>query len=412
MIQDYKDYIIKNELDIIWTTWSNPSSGEIRTAAYKPIYTDSYAAWADAGNKKCTKKNCTGIFVISDDDKKIRIMNKWRCNVCTTKKDILYRDVDASSDGRKKPKLYFGNRDTVRFYAGKGRTFYSTLIVYDKKIIDPYAQFSDVSLMKSVTLGIDIDLKNGCITDAKNREELQKTINIIREKFLDKIVPGSYNIQTSGNGVYILIHHLLVQKNVFEVCTFYNVLITELNKEIENDYVKLDALNGPSRVFKLVGSIHQAYDIVAIPLKHDVNLTKMSENDFKLKNFNIENYKDKNGNLEYYTRCDMKDSDSLYEYLKNNFAMLPTSSPRAMRAAKRGDIDETKWAEKCAEFMKKEAWIMLDVDMPGEVYYRIKDNGLEMNLFRIPEEDKERVRIMVRQKVKEHLMQKQISGEK
>lgn len=404
-LKDYKDYVIKNKLDIIWSSWSNPQSGGIRTAAFKPIYTDSYSAWADAGNKKCTKKNCTGKFVIPDEHKKKRVMNIWRCNICTTKKDILYRDIDkVDSNGRKKSKLYLFNGDVVRYYADKGRPFYSTLIVYDKKITDPHAQFSDVSLMKSVTLGIDIDLKNGCITDKKNREELQKAINRLKEKFLDKIVPGSYNLQTSGNGIYILIHHELVNKNVFEICTFYNALITEMNEEIENDYVKLDALNGPSRVFKLIGSIHQEHDVVAIPLKHDCDLTKMTEDDFKLKNFNIDNYFNKDsGKLEYYNRLDLKDSEPLYEYLKNNYAMLPTSSPRAMRAARRGNMDDAKWAEYCAKFMKKEAWIMLDVGLPGEVYYRIKDNSIEINLFRIQEEEKSRIKKLVRQKVQEQL---------
>lgn len=412
-IQDYKDYIIRNKLDAIWTDWSNPSDG-IRTAAYKPIYTDSYAAWADAGNKKCTKKKCTGIFVIPDEDKKKRIMNRWRCNVCSTKKDILYRDIDrVDPQGRKKPKLYFLNSDMVRYYAGKGRTFYSTLIVYDKKIIEPSAQFSDVSLMKSVTLGMDIDLKSGNITDIKNREELQKVIDKIKEKFLDIVVPGSYNLQTSGRGVYILLHHELVKKNVFEICTLYNALIIELNDEIENDFVKIDALNGPSRVFKLVGSIHQEYDTVAIPLRHDCDLTKMKDDDFKLENFDINNYiNNDNGRLEYYNRCDMKDSDRLYEYLKKNYAMLPTSSPRAMRAVKRGEIDETKWAEKCAEHMQREAWVLLDVGLPGEVYYRIKDNNLEINLFRIPDEEKDRVKKLVRQQVIERLQSLQSSGGK
>lgn len=403
--KDYLNYIVKNNLDSIWSSWCNPASGDggIRVAAYKPLYNDSYAKWLDAGNKPC--KKCTGYFVIPDADKQRRIINRWRCNVCSSKKDVLYRDMDKRDpNGRRTSKLYFSDNNTVRFYGNKGRTFYSTLILYDKQILNPSAIYGDASLMKSVTLGIDIDIKNGCITETKNRSELQKAIDHLKIEFLDKIVPKSYNLQSSGNGIYVLLHHKLVSTDVFKTCLLFNELISEMNNDIENEFVKMDALNGASRVFKLMGSIHQQYDLVAIPLPYDVDLTKMNPEQFKLSKFTINDYIDKQtGNLEYYyKRYDMQDSKSLYDFLEKNVALLSTSSPRAMRAKVRGkDVDETKWASQCAEFMKKDAWTLLDLDIPGEVYFRIKDEGLEINLFRVPKEDRDKISKIAKDKIKD-----------
>lgn len=399
---DYQNYVIKNKLDLIWAGWCNPSTGGVRVAAYKPIYEDWYAKWHDAGNKKCTKKRCNGILVIPDEDKRRRITNILRCNVCSTKKDIMYRDVEKRGlDGKKKPKLHFPNPEAVRYYAKLGRTFYSTLTVYNKQILNPDEDYVDVKLMNSSTLGVDIDIKYGCITDQRNREELQNVINYLRKEFLD-IVPNSYNLQTSGNGVYILIHHGIVNKNIEHTGALFNAWIAKMNEKVENDYVKIDALNAPSRVFKLMGSIHQQHDLVAIPLEHDVDLTKMNPDQFKVKNFNIYDYIDDTGKLKYYNRCNIDDSITLYHYLENNIALLPTSSPRAMKAAFREEEDESKWAEHCEEHMKKEAWISLnsnETDIPGEVYYRRKNGNLEINLFRVREEDRDKIKRIIKQKI-------------
>jgi hypothetical protein len=399
--KDYLKYVTDNQLDRLWSNWCNPGGGEfgIRVGAYKPIYTDGYAAWLDNNNKKCGKKSCDGFMIISDEDKENRIVNRLRCNSCGSKKDVLYRDVGRRVGGYRKPKLWLGDIDAVRYFAGLGRTFYSTLILYDKFVLEPDSQYVDATLMKSVSLGIDIDLKKGCITGKTERMELDEALNKIRKKLGLVGVGNSYNLQSSGRGVYFLLHHKLVVSNIFETCVKFNALIVDWNNDIENEWLKLDALNGPSRVFKLFGSIHQQDDVVALPLEYDVILSDMDSKNFLVENFDVNNYMN-NGRLNFYKRFDDSEIKNLEKYLKENVVVLPTSSPRAMKASVRGEEDLSKWEKRCAEFMSKENWRIFEgLDIPGEVYYRTSGEFLEVNLFRVSEEDRGRIMKIVRDKI-------------
>jgi hypothetical protein len=253
--------------------------------------------------------------------------------------------------------------------------------------------------MKSVSLGIDIDLKKGCITGKTERMELDEALNKIRKKLGLVGVGNSYNLQSSGRGVYFLLHHKLVVSNIFETCVKFNALIVDWNNDIENEWLKLDALNGPSRVFKLFGSIHQQDDVVALPLEYDVILSDMDSKNFLVENFDVNNYMN-NGRLNFYKRFDDSEIKNLEKYLKENVVVLPTSSPRAMKASVRGEEDLSKWEKRCAEFMSKENWRIFEgLDIPGEVYYRTSGEFLEVNLFRVSEEDRGRIMKIVRDKI-------------
>jgi hypothetical protein len=330
--QDYLNHIKKNKLDLIWFGYCNPKSVDaIRLSAYTPIYNDKIVELLE---RKCTRKNCDGSLVVPLDDRVRKVVNKIVCNgninggACGNYKMILYRWVSAGDQS----KLWFQDIGTIKHYGDVGRTFYATLSLYDRKIIPKNALYVNESLMRAHTLGMDIDIKKGTICESINKEEIDKVLEIVREQ-LDTFVGGSYNLQTSGNGLYIFLHHNLLKVDIFNQMGRFNGWIRYLNdiiKEKDIRRIKIDAINMSSRVFKLIGSIHQKYDLVCIPIEFDTYLSKVNNNEFKLEHFDIDKYI-VDGKLQFYNRFEGKDKKSLYDFLEENSQKHPYGDLRAIR---------------------------------------------------------------------------------
>lgn len=392
-IEDYKNHILNNNLHNIWYGWCNPkSSNGIRVSAYTPIYSDIQVEINET--KKCTKVSCNnGMYKIPEEDKQKRILYKKVCNICGAKNTILYRWISKQNN----TKIYFDTPETVKKYSTIGRSFYATLTLYDKDIVPPKGMYVDEKLMVSHTLGMDIDIIKGTICNLENRRELDKCIDIIKEN-LNTFVPNSYNLQTSGNGVYVFLHHSLCTKDIRYTMSQYNSYIKYLQNECAAKgltKIKIDPINMPSRVYKLIGSIHQKYDLVCIPLDIDCKLSKMNNDEFKLKNFDINKYMI-DGKLKFYNRVDKNEHFNLYKFLGEHTLETENSGLRAYRhkfnetgAIASDAITNENQFEKLRkrykqklesiteeEFMKYYVgWKKLNIDIPGSVIYKNNVDG-------------------------------------
>lgn len=399
--KDYLNHIIKNKLDSIWYSYSNPKSVDaIRLAAYTPIYSDKLAELLE---RKCPRQGCSGNMVVPLDDRTRRVINKVVCNgtvkgsACGNYKMTLYRWVSAKDQ----TKLWFKDIDTVRRYGGIGRTFYSTLSLYDRRILPKGSMYVNESLMRAHTLGMDIDIRQGrgTICDSANREEIDIVLDIIRER-LDTFAGGSYNLQTSGNGVYVFLNHNLVKVDIFNQMGRFNSWISYLNKVIKEKGVtriKIDPINMPSRVFKLIGSVHQKHDLTCIPLQYDCHISKMESNEFKLKNFNIEKFM-VDGKLQFYNRYDKDNKKSLYDFLEENTQKNQYGDLRAIRYDFKESVgaitgDEQKEdgdvAKESGEFSDYyTGWKPLDIDISGRVIHKERSDGRhEIEMLGVKEEN-------------------------
>lgn len=409
--KDYLKHMIDNKLDSIWRGWSNPKSVDgIRLAAYAPIYSERLVELLE---RKCTRKGCNGNTIVPLDDRIRKIIYKIVCNgtvndsACGAYKAILYRWVSASDQ----TKLWFQDIDTVRHYGELGRTFYSTLSIYDRRILPKNSLYVNESLMRAHTLGMDIDIKkgHGNICDIENREQIDVVLDIIREQ-LNTFAGESYNLQTSGNGIYIFLHHNLVKIDIFNQMARFNSWINYLNTVLKGNGVtriKIDPINMPSRVFKLIGSIHQKLDLVCIPLEHDCHISKMSGDEFKLKNFNIEKYiSPETGKLVFYNRYNEKDKRSLYDFLEEHTQKHPYGDLRAVRYQFKDSVEVTTGEEQKEEGKEDQedksesdkfseyytGWKPLDVQVPGRIIHKkMFDGRHQVEMLGVPEEDIDKV---------------------
>ncbi|MCK4527991.1 hypothetical protein KAW18_11535 [candidate division WOR-3 bacterium] len=278
---------------------------------------------------------------------------KYRCERCGLVRRLMYRRAYAREDA---PKLYFKDTKAVRDIATQAITFYHTLPIFDNKVISPDMPYSP-DLRVAYTLGMDIDLVGDTIMNTRNISALSIALDIVREE-LDTFIPNSYSIQTSGNGIYVMIHHSLVTDHISEYMVLYNALIRILNSKIKEktNLVKVDDLNDRSRVFKSIFSIHQYHPLIAIPLEYDVNIEKFDSSQFKLCNFDIKNYTDNEGNItNFYNRSlrsesgallkRLHESDITHEHTKSYRKHTPTKTTQIgipieeRRWDRRGDID-------------------------------------------------------------------------
>jgi hypothetical protein len=399
------EHIRKNNLNEIWSSYSTPKSIDaIRLNAYTPIYEESYVKYL---SKKCTRmdKNkviCNGTLQVPEEDIERNVIHTLKCSnpKCRKYKRIIYRWINSKD----KHKLHFNTPEKVDEYATQGRAFYGTLSLHDKQVIQPKVQYVNEKLIKACSLGIDIDIKSGNILDLNNREDLQKTIDIVSEE-LNTFIPNSYNIQTSGNGVQILVHHNLCRVNVFETMAKMNGLIIHLDSIREEKGItktKIDPLNTPGRLFKLIGSPHQKYDLVCIPINE--NLMKMESNEFKLENFNINKYRDDNKKLLFYNKCDVNETKSLYEVLDKNIIKHPEWGERALRY-KFKDVVELTTNQK-QDFTPEEelefqnqideetdrifGWKKFNIETPGRVHYKEKENNFIIQIY-ASDNDKQKI---------------------
>lgn len=399
--KDYLNHIIKNKLDSIWYGYCNPKSVDaIRLATYTPIYSEKLVELLE---RKCSRHECDGNMVVPLDDRTRRVINKIVCNgtvkgsACGNYKMILYRWVSAADQ----TKLWFKDIETVRRYGEIGRTFYATLSLYDRRILPKSSMYVNESLMRAHTLGMDIDIKHGrgTICDSVNREEIDVVLDIVRER-LNTFAEGSYNLQTSGNGTYIFLHHNLVKIDIFNQMARFNSWINYLNKVIKENGVtriKIDPINMPSRVFKLIGSIHQKHDLVCIPLIHDCHISKMESDEFKLKNFNIEKFII-DGKLQFYNRYNTDDKKGLYDFLEEHTQKNQYGDLRAIRydfkesvgaitgEEQKEDNEIAKESEEFSDYYT--GWEPLNIDISGRVIHKRRPDGRhEIEMLGVKEEN-------------------------
>lgn len=391
--KDYLNHITKNKLDQIWYSYCNPKNigfekiDGIRLSAYTPIYTDFNVEMLE---RKCSRKGCDGNLVVPLDDRLRRVIYKIVCNgtvnggsSCGAYKMILWRWVS----GKDRTKLWFKDGGVIRYYGKVGRAFYATLSLYDRRILSKKEMYVNESLMRAHTLGIDIDIKGmkGTICDIENRIEIDKVLEIIKEQ-LETFCRESWSLQTSGNGVYLLIHHNLVKVDIFNQMGRFNSWLNYLNKVIKSygiRRIKVDPINMPSRVFKLIGSIHQKYDLVCIPLLIDCKLSEMNSGEFKLKNFDINKYI-VDGKLKFYNRYDGNEKKSLYEFLEEHSEKHMYGDLRAIRYGFKESVSAITCEEQ--EDIKEKAesdnfeqhytgWVPVKVDVPGRVIHKKTKDG-------------------------------------
>lgn len=388
--QNYQQYIINNNLDNIWYDWCNPKSiNGIRVASYTPVYSNASVL---LNEKKCKKISCNGTYRIPEDSTIRKILYKKVCDECNATKTILYRWISSHDN----TKIYFNSPDTIRNYGFVGRAFYATLTLYNKNIISSNGMYVDDGLMIAHTLGMDIDIVSGTICDSNNKEDLNKCLNIIREN-LDTFIPNSYNLQTSGNGLYVFIHHLLCTSNIRHTMSQFNSYIKYLQKLCRDKgikKVKIDPINMASRVYKMIGSIHQKYDLVCIPLDFDCNINDIDNNKFKLENFNIDNYIDEDNQFKFYNRYDTNEKIQLYKFLEEHCLEKEGSNLRAIKHQFTDAIaSDTITGENQSEQLKLEytkkinemtdeefinyyvGWKNLKTEIPGRVIFKNNVNG-------------------------------------
>jgi hypothetical protein len=402
--KDYLNHIIKNKLDHIWHGYCNPKSIDaIRLAAYTPIYSEKFVELLE---RKCPRQECNGNMVVPLDDRTRKIIYKIVCNgtvkesACGNYKMILYRWVSASDQS----KLWFQDVGTVRYYGNLGRTFYSTLSLYDRRILPKNSMYVNESLMMAHTLGMDIDIKQGrgTICDIMNREEIDKVLDIVRGE-LDTFVGESYNLQTSGNGIYVFIHHNLVKVDIFNQMARFNGWINYLNKamkEVGITRIKIDPINMPSRVFKLIGSVHQKYDLTCVPIEYDGHIAMMNSDEFKLKNFSIEKYII-DGKLKFYDRYNENNKKSLYDFLEEHTEKHPFGDLRAIRYNFRESVGAITGEEQEEQKDKVESnnfgeyytgWRHVDVNIPGRVIHKItRDRRHQVEMLGVEETDVDKI---------------------
>lgn len=298
---DYRDWVVKNELHKILPLYCAPKEG-VRLGAVKPAR--EYAP----NSKACGRSSCNGVSYLTDSPAAV-----YECDVCGNRMFPIYRWVSANLQGTK---FSFMNPKMVLSRAKNTRSYYATLGVFDKDAIMS-ANAYDWNACNAYTLGIDIDIRKGIITDAGNREALDKAVVYLKDVF--SCCENSINLQTSGNGLYFLLHHSLCTKDIQVTAGKFAMLLHECAREVSDitrKKLKIDAhLINASQVFKMAGSLHQTYPLVAIPVDVDTvfsfaDLSQTCQDEFDMKNF-VGN----NGQVMWYNNKKKSEAKDLYRML-------------------------------------------------------------------------------------------------
>ena len=290
---DFHHFVVDNNIDEIFVRQCNHPEG-IRCVAVVPNYPSQF----NIGKHilKCDK--CGGWMLLPNASEAAHL---YTCQDCGKQKRRMFRWQSSNSNSGK---LFFETVEDVRAISKIARTYYSTLGVWDSAILDGGAVYND-KYLRGYTLGIDIDLIDGTLFDYKNVVAMNDALDMIRDE-LSTFVPNSYNLQTSGNGVYVLIHHSLITEDFYNAIHLWSLLLDKMVREHEMPRVNIQVGNDFARVYKMVGSIHLVLPTVAVPLPHNVNLTKFNMHSTEVENINTDNWKD-----IFYNRCDKGEATDL-----------------------------------------------------------------------------------------------------
>ena len=319
---DVFKYVVRNRLDEVFSAYCHLPEG-IRYGAVSQ-YTPSFK------RRFGTRRKCPyckyGIMMLKDQNRAV-----WQCCTCGHTKNNYFR---FNGPGKQTGRLDLTPK-RVLYHCYTGRAFYSTLGIFDPEKIRLYDSRNESEsfyygwkTMNAFNLALDIDLKphvKTTIANPKNSAAFQKVLDFIKDKL--SCCENNINLQTSGNGIYVILHHSLCEaKDDIQMTAAKFRLFMELcNSEMEEKgllkRVKIDThlINLSSQVFKLAGSLHQEYDLVAIPLDYDVDLRKINwhkeahPSNFSMKNFIV------NERMTYYNRKDPSEKKDFFKMLDETF---------------------------------------------------------------------------------------------
>lgn len=298
---DYREWVIKNDLQYIWPLYCAPEEG-VRLGATKPACEYSH------DTKICSRTSCNGIAHLTDSPAAV-----YECDTCRSRSYPIYRWISASLQGTK---FSFSSPDMILKRAKRTRSFYATLGVFDKDAIHA-ANAYDWNACNAYTLGIDIDIRKGFITDAANREALDKAVVYLKDVF--SCCENSVNLQTSGNGLYFMLHHSLCTKDIQVSAGKFAMLLQECARDVSDitrKRLKIDAhLINASQVFKLAGSLHQTYPLVAIPIDVCTVFSFADLSQTNPDNFSMKNFVGEGGQVMWYGHKKISEAQDLYRML-------------------------------------------------------------------------------------------------
>lgn len=299
---NYLSWVIDNDLHKIYPLYSNPAEG-VRLAAVKPAR--EYAPQS----KPCFRNRCEdGVMHLTDSPAAV-----YECEMCGATRKPIYR---WRSSDRNSGWMRFSTHKAVSYRAKYVRSWYATLGVFDKSCIYQKSIFN-WDFLNAYTLGIDIDIRSGLITEYKNRVALDKTLSYLKDVF--SCCENSYNLQTSGNGLYFMIHHSLCTKDIMETAGKFRMLLRECADKVDKltgGRIKIDdQLVNASQVFKLAGSLHQTYDLVAIPVDANIKFVGADLSQTDPGKFDMHNFVDDDGKVEWYDNKKSSEAKDLYGML-------------------------------------------------------------------------------------------------
>ena len=352
--QDYNQFIYRNYLHQVWTEYCNPPEG-LRCVAWIPNYPSQveigmHIRKVEHSNKE--REICDGKLVLPYRGEGAAY--EYICEKCGFKSYRLYRWKTANPEDGKM--IFLTDKDVLRV-SPLARCYYATLGVFRENIIDYKSLYSPEN-MTGYTLGIDLDVNDGFFLNHKNKIDVSRAIFIIREE-LETFVPSSYNLQTSGNGIYFLLHHRLLNKDIEVALMKWQVVLADMKNKVERVYkcknVNVNPfINDWARVFKMVGSLHQEYSTVCIPLPYDVNLMGYDLSHMKTELFKVTYIREPTGvgfANSFYKRLDMNDKSGLQMRL-NEIALEDIEKLREQFKMRSEGISNMMYPLKMAENVK------------------------------------------------------------
>jgi hypothetical protein len=317
--KDYHKFYQQNELATLHRLFLKQTEG-FRLF----VWTPSYLNQKEMGvlNVKCD--TCDGNAILNNDLKKAAL---YVCEKCGKEIFKIFRWTKASKDSGN---IVIKDNNQLLYYSLNTRVMYFTLGIWKNREIrqGKDGEYGKLEKLKAWNLAIDIDVKNSLFLKPKNINKMGIVLDLIRQD-LNEIVPNSYELMSSGNGMYVLLNHKLTAGFSAEmfmktklVWSSYQECINELLNESEIKNIKLDASSTflSSAFIKLPYTFHKRYNIISVPLKYDIDFTKsesrqllMNTNfDDKIK-FNIKDYP------KFYTRYDENDKQSLINWVNKYY---------------------------------------------------------------------------------------------
>lgn len=317
---DYNKFFYSNKIQDIYYPFMNCNEG-FRLFVYKPSYINQKNM--NFIESSCPKKNCNGIGKLLDKP----VGAFYKCSKCNKIFDKTFRWKSSNKDSGN---IVIENKKQLFWYSRLARTMYYTLGIWDNDEIKDGKEgaYGNHDKLKSWTFVVDIDVKHSLMLTSKNINRMNIVLSTIKNE-LDTFIPNSYEFMSSGNGMYVIVNHQLTKKFDYEMYTkaklvwlSFQMYLNDLFEKANVKNIKIDdkSTKLSSAFVKLPYTFHNKYDIISVPLGHDINLNKTSDIklllDSKRKNFttfNINNYP------KFYDRYDKNDNKGFSAFINNYY---------------------------------------------------------------------------------------------